>query len=99
MNINRILENMTLATKRAAELNCTIVAVLNNVILCHRKGDDTYITWKCYIQRVTIKREKFITGIHTTTAFKALFDAGAYDMDLKTGQNSLISRSNWCRMS
>ncbi len=89
MNINRILENMTLATKRAAELNCTIVAVLNNVILCHRKGDDSYITWKCYIQRCSFNDLKF----------KAIFDAGDYDMDLKTGQNSLISRSNWCRMS
>lgn len=92
MNINRILENMALVTKRAAELNCTVVAVLNNVILCHRKSDDTYITWRCYIRL-------FRMPATTTTTLEAIFDAGDYDMNLETGKNNLILRSNWTRPS
>lgn len=43
--MNKVIEAMALVTTRAAQLNCTVIAVLDNVILCHR-GDDTYITWK-----------------------------------------------------
>lgn len=47
-------------TARAAQLNCTVLSCLSNVILCHR-GDDTYITWRV---SVTDGKADFISGCY-----------------------------------
>ena len=90
-NINRILLNMALVEARAKELNCTVIAVLNNVILCYR-GDDSYITWKCYVQRNTDNKNNL------EVTYRAVFDSGDYDMTLEAGRASLMSRANWGRI-
>ena len=82
-NINRVLLNMALVEARASGLNCTVIAVLNNVILCHR-SDNTYVTWKCSIQHAG-----------TAITYRAVFDSGDYDMTLESGRESLMVRANW----
>lgn len=74
---NPILSNMCLVKIRAAELGCTVQAVLDSVILCARKSDDTYITWRCAVYN----------------NFTVDFTSGCYDMTLKQGGHNLIERA------
>lgn len=55
-----LIDNMALVTARAAQLNCTVIAVLENVILCHR-SDNTYITWRVGIHA---QGAEFISGCY-----------------------------------
>ncbi len=61
---NSIIENMPAVIMRARALNCTVVAVLDNVILCHR-SDNTFITWRA---RIYGDEAEFISGCYDMTA-------------------------------
>ncbi len=74
---NPILANTSLVRIRAAELGCTLQAVLGNVILCARKSDDTYITWRCTVYNNS----------------QVEFISGCYDMSLDAAQLNLIDRA------
>ena len=78
-----LIHNLDLITKRANILRCTVVALLNTTVLCHR-NDNTYITWKVSIVPSIVGRPA-----------RAVFDSGDYDMDAVHGQQSLVSRSGW----
>lgn len=75
---NQLLAHFSLVRIRALELGCTVQAVLGNVILCSRKADDTYITW-----RATIYNSNQVE-----------FISGCYDMDKQAGYANLIERFN-----
>ena len=75
---NPILAHNTLVKVRAAELSCTIQAVLGNVILCCRNSDDTYITWRC--------------TVHNNSQVE--FISGCYDMDKEAAWTNFIDRAN-----
>ena len=81
-NSNEILENIALFSERAERLNCTIIAVLNNVILC-RRSDNTYITLRA---RVYIDDQK-------NGEVFAEFISGCYDMTADAAQVNLIERA------
>ncbi len=74
---NPLLAHFSLVRIRASELGCTVQAVLGNVILCSRKGDDTFITW-----RATIYNSNQVE-----------FISGCYDMTQRQGEHNLIERS------
>lgn len=74
---NPILSNMCLVKIRAAQLNCTVQAVLGNVILCNRNSDDTFITWRC----------------HVYDNSKVEFISGCYDMTELTGWLNFMDRA------
>jgi hypothetical protein len=74
---NPILAHNTLVKVRAAELQCTIQAVLGNVILCSRNCDDSYITWRCTVYNNS----------------QVEFISGCYDMTLKQAEHNLIERA------
>ena len=65
---NSIIENMEAVRIRAEELNCNVVAVLGNVILCAR-GDNTFITWRCSIYDGN--KAEFISGCYDMEAYTA----------------------------
>ena len=62
---NSIIENIEAVRIRAEELNCNVLAVLGNVILCHR-SDNTFITWRCSIYEGN--KAEFISGCYDMTA-------------------------------
>ena len=74
---NKLLAHSTLVTIRASELGCTVQSVLNDVILCCRKADDTYITW-----RATVYNNSNVE-----------FISGCYDMSERQGIHNLIERA------
>lgn len=57
---NLIIDNMLAVTYRAAELECLVVAVIDNVILCHR-ADNTFITWRVGVYEQGVE---FISGCY-----------------------------------
>jgi len=66
--------------KRAGNLNCELVEILGNVILCHRIKDNTFITWRL---------------LDNSENDQAEFISGCYDMNIKNGIKSLIERSGY----
>lgn len=72
-------KQIELITERAAKNSCNIVAVLENVVLCHRFTDDTYITWM----------------VSYPDQDSANFYWGYYDMTLLNARESLLIRANW----
>ena len=74
---NKLIAHSTLVTIRASELGCTVQAILGNVILCCRKADDTYITWRA--------------TVYNNSAVE--FISGCYDMSPAEGQANLIERA------
>lgn len=76
---NSIIENMASVRAAARRLNCTVVAVLDNVILCHR-SDNTFITWRCRI----------VGGF---AAERAEFISGCYDMTADAARSNLLDRA------
>jgi len=75
---NPILANCNLVKIRAAQLDCTLQAVLGNVILCNRKSDNTYVTWRCAVYNNS----------------KVEFISGCYDMDKPTAWTNFIERAS-----
>lgn len=75
---NAILSNACLVKIRAAQLNCTLQAVLGNVILCIRNSDNTYITWRCAVYN----------NNHVE------FISGCYDMDETAAIANFIERAS-----
>ena len=61
--MNNLIEHMPAIVLRAAQLNCTVIGVLDNVILCHR-GDNTFITWRVGIYEAGID---FVSGCYDMT--------------------------------
>ena len=78
---NSLIENMELVRARAAQLDCTVVAVIDRIILC-RRADNTFITWRA---AVYIDDEK-------NGAIDVEFISGCYDMTAATGTANLIER-------
>ena len=77
--MSKLIENIEAIKNRAAQLNCTVEAVLNNVVLC-RRGDNTFITWR--------------VGLYAGQARPvAEFISGVYDTNEKQGQACLIERA------
>ena len=58
---NKLILNSTIVTIRASELGCTLQAILGDVILCSRKSDNTYITWRA---RIEGGHAEFISGCY-----------------------------------
>jgi len=85
---NKVLDNLSAVQVRAAQLDCIVLAVLTNYILCRRK-DDTYITWSVWFQAERNKNYPY------DVVNNACFDSGHYDMTLEQGKKSLTARSNW----
>lgn len=81
-NENSIIENMQGVNLCAARLDCSVVAVLDNVVLCYR-ADNTFITW-----RVLTQAARF-----TGEPSHVEFISGCYDMDRDTGRANLIERA------
>ena len=81
---NPLIAHSTLVTIRASELGCTVQAVLGNVVLCCRKADDTYITWRARIV------SPWVVG----NDYQVEFISGCYDMDIHDGHANLIERFN-----
>ena len=79
---NSIIDNMALVTERARALNCTVVAVLDNVILCHR-SDNTFITWRARVYIDTDKDGEVF----------AEFISGCYDMTANAARSNLLDRA------
>ena len=77
---NPILSNMCLVKIRAAQLRCTVQAVLGNVILCARNSDDTYITWRCAVYNNS----------------NVEFISGCYDMNKPVAWANFIERASEC---
>ena len=75
---------MKLVEVRALELGCVPVGVLGNVVLCYRKADGTYITWRVCIQRIT-----------GTDTYQADFSGGDYDMSWDAAKKNLIYRAGY----
>lgn len=82
--INRVLDDLTLVKTATNKLECTVVSVLANVILCYRPKDDSYITWK-----VSIQATNHIGGK------KAVLSSGDYDMSWEQGKASIINRARF----
>ena len=57
---NKLIENMAAVSDTARLLNCSVIAVLDNVILCHR-NDNTYITWRASVYPQGVE---FISGCY-----------------------------------
>ena len=74
---NPILANTSLVRIRAAELDCTLQAVLGNVILCARNSDNTYITWRCAVYNNS----------------KVEFISGCYDMSYESALHNFYERA------
>ena len=74
---NKLIAHNTLVLIRASELGCTVQAILGDIILCCRKADDTYITW-----RATVYNNS-----------KVEFISGCYDMTARQGEHNLIERA------
>ena len=78
---NSLIEHMDAVTARAAQLNCTVVAVANDVILCHG-GGNTFITWQV-----------LLLHNYKGVPFNADFIDGHYDMTADAAQSNLIDRA------
>ena len=61
---NSLIECMELVRAQAARLDCKVIAVLDNVILCHR-SDNTFITWRASMYCTNVE---FISGCYDMTA-------------------------------
>lgn len=61
--MNNLIQGIELVKARASELNCTVSAIVGNVILCHR-GDNSYITWRA---RICGGQVEFISGCYDMT--------------------------------
>lgn len=72
------MANIDAVKARAAQLNCKVIGVLGNVILCHR-ADNTFITW-----RVSVG-----AGVGNTVDFIS----GCYDMAQGPANDNLIERA------
>lgn len=64
---NPLIECMELVRLHAARLDCTVIAVLDNVVLCHR-SDNTFITWRAAIYCTSVD---FNSGHYDMTAYAA----------------------------
>ena len=67
---NPLIECMELVRFKAATLDCTVIAVLNNVILC-RRSDGTYITWRASMYCTAVE---FISGCYDMTVTRGYED-------------------------
>lgn len=84
---NKLLLNSTIVTIRAYELGCTVQSILGNVILCSRKSDDSYITWRASIYG---GHAEFISGCYDMTQKQGEHNlierALGYDILAKSGE-------------
>ena len=74
---NSTIRHMPQVIETARRLDCEVVAVLENFIMCRRVRDNTYITW-----RVAVMAD-----------VPAVFSSGDYDMTADAAQSNLIDRA------
>ena len=74
---NPLLAHYSLVREQAAHLDCSVQAILGNVILCSRKSDDTFITWQATVYNLNTVE----------------FISGCYDMTEEQGTANLIERA------
>ena len=61
--MSNLIIHMAAISARAAQLNCKVIGVLDNVILCQR-GDNTFITWRVGVYAAGID---FTSGCYDMT--------------------------------
>lgn len=77
---NPLIECMELIRHRAAQLDCKVIAVLENVVLCYR-SDGTYITWRAAMCCTSVEFTSGCYDMDTDTAQSNLIDR-AWDIHL-----------------